>query len=192
MASNQRRQGLCSGCSSWTGWSRSWNLGCRMPSAETAGSRLCSRHWTSRSCLAGCHWLDRHQPGYQEPAPPERRWDKKKICQVLVSWYVHVLSSILYGYITHILSSILYLTHLGSPGCWMPNTSCSSLNHTEQFNFVVVLIESGVHQLSYIATLKGLCQQWPSLEITTMSRKCLIAASQRKKWLSSTKGLEKA
>jgi len=170
MASNQRRQGLYSGCPSWTGWNRSWNLGCQTPSAGTAWSPPCSRRWTSRSCLAGYHWLDRRQLGYQEPTPPEERWVIKKLSGFGFTICACTFCNLILISSRAILSSILYLTHLGSPGCWMPNTSRSSLNHAEHLNFIVVLTESGVHQLSYIATLKCLCQQWPSLQKNMMSR----------------------
>jgi hypothetical protein len=52
----------------------------------------------------------------------------------------------------------------------MSNTSRSSFDHTEHFNFVIVLIESGVHQLPSIASLKRLCEQWPSLQIKCNQR----------------------
>jgi len=48
----------------------------------------------------------------------------------------------------------------------MSNTSRSSFNHTEHFNFIIILIKSGVHQLPSIASFKRLCEQWPSLQIT--------------------------
>lgn len=57
----------------------------------------------------------------------------------------------------------------------MSNTSCSSFDHTEHLGFIVVPIKPGIHQLPSIAGLERLREQWPSLQMTMLSQKKLLA-----------------